>query len=138
MMRMNIIKSEMTSQPHKHNFLMFFFLVLLSFSKLDSNETVIELEELERIDEPLKGESIDTKKYNFTFLENESIVSYGDKSLLRGFLESYLKHKSITLSPDIIWLMIVQGFSYHVAKNHEKLQKGAGRAFPRQVQHGED
>lgn len=31
-------------------------------------------------------------------------------------------HKSLILSPDIIWLLIVQGFSHHLDENHENLR----------------
>ena len=41
---------------------------------------------------------------------------------MSGLLAAYKGHKSITLSPDIIWLLIVQGFSYHVTANKEQLR----------------
>jgi len=55
-------------------------------------------------------------------MEHDDVIFYGNHSFLSGMLQSFKMHKSITLSPDIIWLLIVQGFCYHVAANVEKLR----------------
>jgi len=55
-------------------------------------------------------------------LEDNEVSFYGNQTFFIGMLEAYKKHKSITLSPDIIWLLIVQGFSYHIAENAEELR----------------
>jgi hypothetical protein len=91
---------------------------------MSSNATVIQLEDLELIDEPLRGTyAFHTNNYKVSATEeNEGLVSFGEHSFLKGMMEAYKKHKSITLSPDIIWLLILQGFSYHVAANKEKLR----------------
>ena len=39
-----------------------------------------------------------------------------------GYLDAYRNHRPITISPDIIWTLIVQGFSYHVKKHAEELR----------------
>lgn len=97
---------------------MFLFFVIVSHAQIETDETIIELDDLESIDEPLKGEPFDEKLYNFTFLEEENvpIVSYRNKSLIYGFLDAYMKHKSITIASDAVWLMVVQAFSYHTEK----------------------
>jgi Domain of unknown function (DUF4419) len=41
---------------------------------------------------------------------------------------AFSQHRPLTLSPDAIWLLIAQGFSYHVAENAESLR-------PRLVRH---
>ena len=91
-------------------------------TKQDSNALVIQLNDLEIIDIPLKGTKPDTKKYISHSFEDETIISFGDHSFMSGLLAAYKGHKSITLSPDIIWLLIVQGFSYHVTANKEQLR----------------
>ena len=87
------------------------------------SDTVIYLEDLEKIELHLNGKPLNTDKYFFSKIEEEeNIYSYGEHSLLSGILDAYRLHKSITLSPDIIWLLILQGFSYHVTKNAESLR----------------
>jgi len=90
---------------------------------LTPKSAVIKLCKLEPIDVPLPSdESLDRDQYNMLELEDDDVISYGNHSFLSGMIKAYEMHKSITLSPDIIWLLIVQGFSYHVAKNVEKLR----------------
>ena len=44
-------------------------------------------------------------------------------NILQGFYSAYENHLPICLTPDIIWLLIVQGFSQHVNYNAEKLRE---------------
>lgn len=44
----------------------------------------------------------------------EDLVSYGYHSFLYGMYQAYAEHRPFVLSPDIIWLLIAQGFSNHV------------------------
>jgi len=90
---------------------------------LTPNSAVIKLGNLEPIDEPLSSTfKLDRSQYKILELEDDDVVFYGDHSFFNGVLQSFRLHKSITLSPDVIWLLIVQGFSYHVAANAEKLR----------------
>lgn len=41
----------------------------------------------------------------------------GDSSVIEGYRMAYLKHFPIVLSPNIFWLMILQGFSRHMEIN---------------------
>jgi len=84
---------------------------------------VIKLGKLSPIDKPLESDCpLDRSQYKMLDLEDDDVVFYGDHSFLNGMLQSFKMHKSITLSPDIIWQLIVQGFCYHVAANAEKLR----------------
>jgi len=65
---------------------------------------------------------LDRKQYAISELEDDDVVFYGNHSFFSGMMASFRMHKSITLSPDIIWLLIVQGFANHVAANVEKLR----------------
>jgi hypothetical protein len=42
--------------------------------------------------------------------------------ILEGYYQSYAKHIPVTVSPDILWMLIVQGFSRHIDQNAEKLR----------------
>jgi len=46
----------------------------------------------------------------------------GVSNILQGFYSAYENHLPIRLTPDIIWLLIVQGFSHHVNFNAEYLR----------------
>ena len=46
----------------------------------------------------------------------------GISNILQGFYSAYENHLPIRLTPDIIWLLIVQGFAQHVNFNAEKLR----------------
>lgn len=42
--------------------------------------------------------------------------------VLGGFLRAYKDHRPVTISPDIMWLLICQGFGQHVNNNAEELR----------------
>ena len=45
-----------------------------------------------------------------------------DHPVLTGYYLAFLDHYPVVLSPDILWMLILQGFSHHVKLNHEKLR----------------
>jgi len=53
----------------------------------------------------------------------DSLVSYGYNSFFNGMYQAYAEHRPFVLSPDMIWLLISQGFARHVNANPEKLRK---------------
>jgi hypothetical protein len=53
----------------------------------------------------------------------ETFISYGEHSFLRGILTAYQEHRPIVISPDIIWLLISQGFSRHITNHAEEFRK---------------
>ncbi len=52
-----------------------------------------------------------------------SLVNYGFNSFFNGMYQAYADHRPFVLSPDMIWLLISQGFARHVNANPEKLRK---------------
>jgi len=50
------------------------------------------------------------------------LVELGTHPVITGYLKAYQNHYPITISPDIIWLLICQGFSRHVTNNSEELR----------------
>jgi len=90
---------------------------------LTPKSAVIKLGKLPPVLEPLPSEfTFDRSEYKIFELEEDDVIFYGNHSFLNGMLQSFKMHKSITLSPDIIWLLIVEGFCYHVAANTEELR----------------
>ena len=45
-----------------------------------------------------------------------------DHPVLTGYYLAFLDHYPVVLSPDILWMLILQGFSHHVKLNHKKLR----------------
>lgn len=41
---------------------------------------------------------------------------------LKGYYKAYVKHIPICITPDILWMLIIQGFSRHIDLNAEKLR----------------
>ena len=42
--------------------------------------------------------------------------------ILKGYYQSYVNHMPVSVNPDILWMLIVQGFSRHIDQNAEKLR----------------
>lgn len=53
----------------------------------------------------------------------DSLIGYGYNSFFYGMYEAYAEHRPFVLSPDMIWLLISQGFARHVNANAEELRK---------------
>lgn len=63
-------------------------------------------------------------KKNFLCLSvTEKLVEKGTHPVLSGFLQAYQEHRPVTISPDMVWLLICQGFAQHVNNNAEALQE---------------
>lgn len=52
----------------------------------------------------------------------ENIFGVSHQVMFSMFIEAYAKHRPIVLSPDAIWLLISQSFSYHINTNSEELR----------------
>jgi Domain of unknown function (DUF4419) len=53
----------------------------------------------------------------------DSIVHFGEHPFLTGALIAYREHRPFVISPDIIWLLISQGFARHISNNAEEFRK---------------
>jgi len=59
-----------------------------------------------------------------TFDTNEELIyNKGKTSLIQGLVLAYKKHYPITISPDMIWILIGQGFSRFMDKYHELVRE---------------
>ena len=54
--------------------------------------------------------------------DQKIILYYKTHPVFEGFVSAYREHRPITISPDIIWLLIAQAFSNHVSLNSEDLR----------------
>jgi len=52
----------------------------------------------------------------------DSIVHYGYHSFFNGMYAAYADHRPFVLSPDMIWLLITQGFARHINANPDEMR----------------
>ncbi len=52
----------------------------------------------------------------------DSLVSFGYHSFFKGMYKAYADHRPFVLSPDMVWLLICQGFARHVNAQPEKMR----------------
>ncbi len=57
-----------------------------------------------------------------SFADNQCLVIGGKDAFYKSIIRAYASHKSITLSPDMIWLLISQGFARYVNAHAEELR----------------
>ncbi|GHT88987.1 hypothetical protein FACS1894137_17650 [Spirochaetia bacterium] len=106
---------------------------------VSKNGVTFQIEELEKPENHLTLQSSNdvlehlvkmTQEENSTLPSNivakghlpENIVNFEYHSFFEGMYHAYLEHRPIVLSPDIIWLLISQGFSHHINANSEELR----------------
>lgn len=53
----------------------------------------------------------------------DSLVQMGSHPFFDGMKKAYAEHRPVVLSPDMIWLLICQGFSHHVNTNAEAMRE---------------
>ena len=54
---------------------------------------------------------------------DKSLVNFGIHPFMYGIQSAYNNHYPVVLSPDMIWLLISQGFAQHINANPEKYRK---------------
>jgi len=68
----------------------------------------------------------DTVDYHYDIIAKSKtdgeLVNFGFHPFFRGMYRAYAEHRPFVLSPDMIWLLISQGFAQHVNANSEKLR----------------
>ncbi len=55
--------------------------------------------------------------------QKSKLVDFGNNPFFNGLHRAYADHRPFVLSPDMIWLLITQGFARHVNSNPEELRK---------------
>ena len=57
-----------------------------------------------------------------SFDNEDGLLYYGKDAFYKCIIDAYAKHQPITLSPDMIWLLICQGFSRYVNAHAEEMR----------------
>ena len=55
-----------------------------------------------------------------TSFKEKRLFSLGTDVCYKAFVKAYAQHRPIVITPDMMWLLICQGFSYHVNLDPEK------------------
>ena len=53
---------------------------------------------------------------------DDQLGYYGQSPFFKGMIEAFADHRPVVLSPDVVWLLICQGFAHHVNYNPEQLR----------------
>jgi len=69
-----------------------------------------------------ENEPMEILHYKLDTKETE-IYNFEKKSLIQGLILAYKNHFPITITPDMIWLLILQGYSRFMDKYSELLHK---------------
>ena len=57
-----------------------------------------------------------------SFADGQNLTYFGKDSFYQCMVYAYAHHKSVTLSPDMIWMLISQGFARYVNAHSEELR----------------
>jgi len=111
------------------NKLIIVLLIVLSVKGVAQNSSTYKIESLTP---PAKlmhqWPAADVFKFSNVTIEKSSIlpdslVIFGEHPFLTGILNAYQQHRPFVLSPDIVWLLISQGFARHITNNAEEFRK---------------
>ena len=69
-----------------------------------------------------ESEPLEILHYKFDTDKNE-FYNFEKKSLIQGLILAYKNHFPITVSPDMIWLLILQGYARFMDKYHELVRE---------------
>ncbi len=127
--------------------LLFYLFILCSTSAVAQNGTTFEVEQLSKPEKLLSMFSADNiyrwlilsdtesfpqntekdiKEAPFNIIAKsespDSLVYFKYNSFFQGMYRAYADHRPFVLSPDMIWLLISQGFAQHVNANQEAMR----------------
>jgi len=110
-------------------YILFVFITLLSSTlfaqvQITCDDVVVATEPLEETNyveviEKRSGGCMEACEIN---LRNDNLVATEIHPFVETVHKAYADHRPLTLSPDMIWLLICQGFSKHVDYNAEELR----------------
>ena len=94
-------------------------LSLLAISIAVSAQVTIKVEELSKPEKLLPLWKVEPKGNTLSInVDADSLVLwYGAHPFFYGMYEAYADHRPFVLSPDMVWMLISQGFSHHINAN---------------------
>ena len=97
-------------------------LSLLALSVAVSAQVTIKVEELSKPEKLLPLWKVEPNGNTLSVnVEADSLVLYyGMHPFFYGMYDAYAEHRPFVLSPDMVWMLISQGFSHHINANPER------------------
>ena len=97
-------------------------LLLLTVSIAVSAQVTIKIEKLSKPKELLPLRKVESKGNTLSVnVDADSLVLwYGVHPFFYGMYDAYAEHRPFVLSPDMVWILISQGFSHHINADPEK------------------
>ena len=97
-------------------------LLLLVTSIAVSAQVTIKIEKLSKPKELLPLRKVESKGNTLSVnVDADSLVLwYGAHPFFYGMYDAYAEHRPFVLSPDMVWVLISQGFSHHINADPEK------------------
>jgi hypothetical protein len=89
---------------------------------LPAASPVSKMEENSLVENILNVNGASGMDYIKSSIKNERLRYLGQDAFYQSVVKAFAEHKSLVLSPDMIWLIISQEFSYYVNNNAEKLR----------------
>ena len=108
LMQKNIIYQKMKSDEN-----------FLKIDLLEEGQNIQQFTEMVNEQQLLNDDNVVGASQNYY---TKKVFNKGINNILQGFYSAYENHLPIRLTPDIIWLLIVQGFAQHVNFNSEQLR----------------
>ncbi|WP_316792136.1 DUF4419 domain-containing protein [Pedobacter frigoris] len=107
-------------------YIIMLFLFLVS-GKVQAQSNTYQIETLTKPEKLLPTVSPDGLFHNIDkdFIKlsvKDNLVDLGTHPVITGYLRAYQNHYPLTISPDIAWLLICQGFANHVNADPEKIR----------------
>ena len=101
---------------------MIILMLTMAISGVVSAQVTIKIEELSKPESLLWVKKVSMGKNTLSMnVDADSLAYYNDKNpFFYGMYDAYADHRPFVLSPDMIWLLISQGFSHHINANPEK------------------
>ena len=108
-----------------NKFYLIILCLILAVGKIFAQSDIYKIENISKPEKLLATVSRD-KLYenvekNFVKLSvSDNLIPFETHPVIGGYLLAYQKHYPLTISPDIAWLLICQGFANHINTNPEK------------------
>lgn len=84
-----------------------------TYNGSDVAELLLEDEKISKVNQHIVAKS---------FSDEQNLMYFGKDAFYQCVVEAYARHHSVTISPDMIWLLICQGFARYVNSHSEKLR----------------
>lgn len=110
-----------------NKFILVFFSLAIGIGKAEAQSQTFQIETIGKPEKLLPTVQSDQlyKNVDKNFVKmsvTNNLADFGTHPVIVGYLKAYQNHYPLTISPDIAWLLICQGFANHINQNPEKFR----------------